>query len=126
MPVDPGVFLRLKSAIDATVSGIGEPAVSVKALADAYTAFRAEAERLAHDNQLDDEFERLFPAPQETASPSTRAGVDPFALASQGNEALSLLNRLSGWLDGFVQTARVSAEAQAYAEARLRQESTTS
>jgi hypothetical protein len=120
---DPGAFLRLKSAIDATIGGIDEKSVAAKAFADAYATFRAEAQRIAQDQGVAEEFSRMFPAPTVVARPTVQRGLDPFGLASDANDALSLLVRLSGWLDGFVQEVRLKMEAEAYATARLKHES---
>lgn len=122
MVTDPGVFLRLKSSIDATLAGMPDKTNAAKALADAYATFRSEVARVAEDNGVTAEFDRLFPAPTTLSHPSIRGGYDPFAAASHANEALSTLTRLSGWLDGFVQQVRLDTEANAYAETRLRQE----
>lgn len=124
MPSDVGLFLRLKSAIDATIAGIDEKSAAAKALADAYATFRSEAEDVARQQGVEAEFGRMFPPPVKVDRPSVRAGgFDPFALASDANDALSLLARLSGWLDGFVQEMRLTAEAEAYAKARIQHES---
>lgn len=120
---DPGVFLRLKHAIDATIGGTEEKSTAAKALSDAYATFRGEAELVARDNDVEDEFQRLFPTARKVDRPSvSQHGFDPFSLASDANDALSLLRRLSGWLDGFAAKARLEAEADAYARARLQQE----
>jgi hypothetical protein len=123
MVSDPGVFLRLKAAIDSTIAGIKDKSTAAKALADAYGTFRTEAERVAVAEGVEDEFNRIFPAATTGQLPKSSGwDVDPFALVGYANEALSLLLRLSGWLDGFVQANRLAVEAEAYARARLQQE----
>lgn len=123
MSGDVGVFLRLKASIDSTLQGVEEKSFGAKALADAYAIFRSEAERVAEQEHALDEFKRLFPPPPDVSAPSARAGFDPIAAASSSAEALSLLARLSGWLDGFVQSIRMQSEADAYARERVRHES---
>lgn len=118
------MFLRLKSAIDATIAGIQEKSTAAKALSDAYATFRSEAEDVARQQGVEAEFGRMFPPPVKVDRPSVRGGgLDPFALASDANDALSLLARLSGWLDGFAQEIRLTAETDAYAKARIQHES---
>lgn len=121
MPTDGGVFLRLKSAIDATLTGLPDRTNAAKALGDAYATFRCEAARVADDEGVTEEFGRLFPPPAPIARPSVNT-FDPITAASDANDAFSLLARLSGWLNGFVQQVRLEGEAKAYAEARARQE----
>jgi hypothetical protein len=123
MSGDPGIFLRLKASLDSTIQGVEEKSFAVKALTDAYAVFRSEAERVAEQEHALDEFKRLFPPPPEVSAPSARGGFDPIVAGGSSAEALSLLARLSGWLDGFVQSIRMQAEADAYARERVRHES---
>lgn len=123
MSSDAGVFLRVRSAIDATIAGIDQGPTAAGALTDAYATFRAEAEQIANAKGVEEEFSRMFPRPTAVQRPSVRGGFDPIAAANDAKQALSLLVRLSGWLDGFVQETRLGFEAEAYAQARLRQES---
>lgn len=122
MPIDPGVFLRLKLSIDATLAGLEQRTLAAQALAEAYASFRSEAERVAEVEGVLDEFGRLFPLPTVARQPSVSAGFDPVAAASGSSESRSLLLRLSGWLGGFVEQTRLELEARAYAEARTGQE----
>lgn len=123
MAIDPGPFLRLKAAIDSTLSGGDDKSLAAKAFSDAYAVFRAEAARIADEEDVVEEFDRLFPAAPTVSTPSVaRGGFDPFKAGSDVAEASSLLRRLAGWLDGFVQSARLEAEAAAYASERVRHE----
>lgn len=102
-----GRFLRLKSAIDATLESTGDSSLAASALAVAYRDFRVEAHQIAEDTETVDEFLRLFPQPLPLA-PTKRlgAGFDPVTAGTSAHEARALLARLSGWLDGFVQELR--------------------
>lgn len=119
---DVGTFLRLKSAVDSTLHRVESKTGAAKALTDAYLTFRSEAALIATAEGIDDEFERLFPGMERVTKPVARAGFDPIAAASAASEAQSLLTRLSGWLDGFVQKVRLEEDAAAYASERIRLE----
>jgi hypothetical protein len=118
--LDSGSYFRLKAAIDATLLGLGSDSTAAKAAADAYATFRAEAERLAADARVVEEFKRMFPIQGEVPRPALSRGYDPIAAESAARESISLLTRLSGWLDGFSRQVQSEAEAQAYADRRER------
>ena len=67
MRSDVGAFLRLTSAIDATLSRVGDKGFAAKPLRDAYMAFRTEASALAKAEDVLAEFDRLFPSVAERA-----------------------------------------------------------
>jgi hypothetical protein len=122
MASDPGAFLRLKAAIDATLAGTEAKSTAARALAERYAAFRAGAARLADESGERDEFDGLFPP----AAPSTsRSGGGP-RVSQQAMEdahaAYALLSGLSGWLNGHAEQVQLDAEARAYSEARQRNE----
>ncbi len=122
MAADPGTYLRLKAAIDATIDRIDEKSMAAKALSDAYAVFRGEALLVAKAESVQPEFDRLFPAPKSVSRPTTRGGYDPIAAASDANEGLALLARLSGWLDGFERQLKFDAVTSIYARARSNQD----
>lgn len=103
-----GRFLRLKSAIDATVRDLGDRSMAAAALLDAYARFRPEARALARDAGTLDEFDRLFPEATEGPTFGGRLsnGFDPIHASQSAKAARGLLVQLSGWLDGFVQEMR--------------------
>lgn len=122
MTADAATALRLKGMVDGVLhnSNADQRPLEAKSLADSYQSLRSEARALATDREIADEFDRLFP-PMNGTPPSATGQL--FEAASFANEAAALLAKLSGWLDGLVQEARLEMEARAYAEARLQQES---
>jgi hypothetical protein len=126
MTIDTGRFLRLKGMVDGVLasSSSDQRSLQAKALSDAYLSLRDEARELAEAEAVTAEFDRLFPN-LPGAVPSSKissAGFDPFEGASYANEAAAALAKLSGWLNGFVEQARLAMEAEAYAKARVNQE----
>jgi len=126
MAIEVGRFLRLKNMVDSVLAQSKQDSRSLegKALADAYSALREEGRALAESVDEVAEFDRLFQPLRGEVPPSkiSSAGFDPFAAASYANEAAAVLARLSSWLNGFVEEARMAMEAEAYAKARLEQE----
>lgn len=126
MGIDAGRALRLKEMVDSVLASAGEDsrALQAKSLSDSYSRLRAEARSIAEKESITEEFDRLFQDLQGEvpAARMSSAGFDPFEASSFANEAAAALAQLSGWLSGLVETARMTLEAQAYAEARLRNE----
>lgn len=120
MATDTASALRLKGMVDSVLrnSNADQRPMEAKSLADAFESFRAETRKFAEERGIAAEFDRLFP--KLTGSPPSTRQL--FEAASFANEAAALLAKLSGWLDGLVQEARMALEAKAYAEARLQQE----
>jgi len=108
-------FMRLKSSIDSTIERVPADAAAAPALASAYHAFREEVKYLAADLDLVAEYERLFPDQRDRRIPSVNS---LFEAARCSNEFLSLLARLSGWLDGQTRAIQMGEEAAAYAKSR--------
>ncbi len=125
MALDVSRFLRLQGAINAAVAAIpsDHAATAVTALAGSYMTMREEV-RLVIDDSLRDEFDRLFPVMDVPAAPNVMrgGGFDPFKSADIANQARARLKAMGGWLDGFVQEARMKMEAEAYASARVKEE----
>ncbi len=116
-----GKLLRLRGAIQATLDALPpqQAAGEGEAMAGAYRRLRAEVCRVVHEED-EDEFKSLFPTTVDRAT--TIVGsilMHPTARYSTGR---GLLASLAGWLDGYIEQARMAMEAQAYAEARVRQE----
>ena len=110
--------MRLRSAVRETMAALhaGEKAGQGVAAPEAYERLRAEALAIVPDDKAE-EFGHLFP--EWTGGKVGRVGMHAVPLAEQ---ALAMLGQLAGWLDGFVEEARLAAEAQAYAVERVRQE----
>jgi hypothetical protein len=127
MSIDVERFIRLRSTVKSASTSLpkGQEVASGRALSDAYRRLRAEvAETIPED--LREEFSKLFP---ENVSFPPSGDVQGSALlqqAAQANAARSLLEQMAGWLDGLVESAehqmRINAEAQAYAQERVKAE----
>lgn len=119
--MDVGKFLRLQGAIESTIEGAKGKSSTQAGLAieDAYVRLRQEV-REAIPEEDREEFDRLFPASIDRVS-RTLAQAPPRQVDRYGT-AQTLLTTLSGWLGGYVQQARMQAEAKAYAEERVRAE----
>jgi hypothetical protein len=115
-------LLRLKAAIDTTLDEVEVDSTSAAALSKAYETFRSEVSVAVFAEGLSDEFDRLFPPGSVAPAPSSSSGFDPRRAAGQANEAAAGLAGISGWIQGNIRALQARAEAEAYAEARLRQE----
>ncbi len=120
--MDVGKFLRLQGAISSTVEFAKDKnsTQAGAAVQDAYYRFRQEV-RDAIPEENREEFDKLFP---DTLNPSQKAHrqTNPVTDLERYGTAQTLLTSLAGWLGGYVQQARMQAEAEAYAEARVRTE----
>ncbi len=120
MTIDVGAFLRLKSAIDSTLSTLKIDPTSAVALSKAYATFQSAGQTLAQDNELGDEFIMLFP-PGSVASGSS-AAHNMVRELGRANEAAAGLAGISGWIEGIQQGIQAKANAEAYAQHRLQHE----
>lgn len=69
MTIDQGKFLRLTSSIRATLDSLGVDGSAAKALSDAYTTYRAEAHLIANQQDVVEEFDRMFPHHSTLSAP---------------------------------------------------------
>ncbi len=110
MSIDVPRFLRLQGAINAAVAAVpaDHAATAVTALVGSYATLREEVRQVVNDD-LHGEFDRLFPIMDVPAAPSVMqgGGFDPFRSADIANLARTRLKTMGGWLDGFVQEARM-------------------
>jgi hypothetical protein len=83
-------------------------ATAVTALVNSYATLREEVRQVV-DEELHGEFDRLFPAMEVPQAPRVMrgGGFDPFKSADVANLARTRLKTMGGWLDGFVQEARM-------------------
>jgi len=116
--IDVGRFVRLVGAIRAAIDSAdpGLAAVAGNALAQTYSRLRAEARNLVPDDRRD-ELDRVCPETLQATG-----GSRMLLQAARFNAARSALSILAGWLQGFVDEARMAMEARAYAEARVKEE----
>ena len=112
-------FFRLKSSIDRTLELVDAEPGSVEGVLDAYVSFRTEAQMVARDNDLEDEFDRLFPSIGDATPPAV---TNLHARKAAAMKYRALLARLSGWLEGSTQAVRLREESRAYAIERARLE----
>lgn len=117
---DVGRFLRLQGAIQAALDSIpmDQAVVAEQPMKDAYLRLRAETRSVIPGETLE-EFDRMFPTEVKVGPTGSSRMV---IRAARFNAARSLLGSLAGWLDGFVQEARMTIEAEAYAHARVEEE----
>jgi hypothetical protein len=108
--IDVPRFLRLQGAINAAVAAVpaDHAATAVTALVGSYATLREEVRQVVN-NDLHGEFDRLFPIMDVPPAPSVMrgGGFDPFKSADLANLARTRLKTMGGWLDGFVQEARM-------------------
>ena len=119
MTPDVGPLIRLRSTIRSLLSGAEKYESETGAvLVTAYQASRSETQGLVGD-AMADELDRVAPEPSFGGTETWQDKID-------FNKAKLALNQLAGWIDGLVEqaqyTARLAAEAEAYAEARLKAE----
>jgi hypothetical protein len=116
--VDVGKLMRLRGAIQGALNSIptDQAPVAGRAMADRWRELREEARNVIPAEQLD-EFESLFPG-----GPEGNPGLGLRGQAAMFNEARGLLGSLAGWLEGFIEEARLQAEAEAYGRERAKQE----
>jgi hypothetical protein len=114
-------YLRLQGAIRAAIDAVpeGQAALAGHAMMNAYRRFRSEA-RANIPNEQFSEFDAMFPTEVifERANPRD----DLQDAAAEFNAARLPLSTMAGWLDGFVQEAKMQMEANAYAKARVKEE----
>lgn len=115
--MDVGKFLRLQGAIRAAHESIppDHAVMGGTAMERAYERLRIEVQDAIPNEHLQ-EFDGLFPEHIGGFGHSPRGEAERF------HAARSLLASMAGWLDGYVQAARMEMEAQAYAEARVKEE----
>jgi hypothetical protein len=120
--MDVGKFLRLQGAIQATIEGsAGKSSTQAgPAVEDAYFRLRQEAWDAIPEKDRE-EFDRLFPS-TVIPSPKARNQMQPVTPLETYGTAQTLLTSLAGWLGGYIQETRMRAEAEAYAEARVKAE----
>jgi hypothetical protein len=118
--IDVGRFLRLTGTLRGVADSI-DPKLAALAgdmLAEAYLRARREVQA-AIPEKHHDEMDRLFPegVPQFAARRE-----DPVEQAEKFNAALGLLRGLAGWLQGFVEEAKMAVNAEALAAAKVKEE----
>lgn len=110
MALDIARFLRLQGAINAAVAAVppDHAATAVTALVGSYATLRQEVRQVVAED-LHGEFDRLFPSMDVPPAPSVMrgGGFDPLKSADVANLARTRLKTMGGWLDGFVQEARM-------------------
>lgn len=117
MTIDVGKILRLAGAVEKAAKIETEyPVQTSSAVSERYKALRLEVARAVEDDARE-EFDRLFPA--ELGG----YGRNPNDMLEKFYAARTLLETLAGWLDGFIQEARMTIEAEAYARERVKRES---
>lgn len=101
----------------------GQAAMAGEAMASTYARVRSDV-REAIPEQYLEEFDRLFPIAAVQPLGAGRGALihSPTAEAQWFNMARALLASLAGWVNGFVEESRMRMEAQAYAEARVKEE----
>ncbi|HSI93372.1 MAG TPA: hypothetical protein VK925_07710 [Jiangellaceae bacterium] len=115
-------LLRIKAAIDSTLKTVEIGPMSGGALAQSYDSYRSEVLIVLSEGETFEEFQRLFAAMAPGTMPHSAAGFDPRKSAGLANQAAAGLAGISGWIDGRQRSYQARAEAQAYADARLRRE----
>ncbi len=110
MAIDVGRFLRLQGAINAAVAAVpaDHAATALTALVGSYASLREEVRQVIDEN-LHGEFDRLFPAMDVPATANVRRGFDPIQSADMANQARTRMKTMGGWLDGFVQEAKLQS-----------------
>jgi hypothetical protein len=86
-----------------------------------YVRLRASARDAVPDEDRD-EFDALFPEKVEAGSVPTFFDVLREQERATFYAVRSLLETLAGWLEGYVQEARMEMEAAEYAKARVKEE----
>jgi hypothetical protein len=119
MDVDVGKFLRLSNLVTRAMDSVPfeQAALAGRALAGTYGQVRGEV-LAAIPEEVREEFERLFPESVRTQQDARGAAVE----VSRFNAAKVALGSLAGWLQGFIDEARLRFEAEAYAAERVKQE----
>jgi hypothetical protein len=117
MTPDVGRLIRLRSTIRATVEAAERhTGKSGALLVGAYQAARAELKDVAGED-LAGELDRVIPDHEF-------GGKEAFQDRFDFGIAKVMLSRLAGWIDGLIEEAqyaqRLAAEAEAYAEARVK------
>ncbi len=109
---DIGRYLRLQGAIRAAIDAVpdGQAALAGHAMMNAYRRFRSEARTVIAPENFS-EFDAMFPTGVifERANPRD----DLQDAAAEFNAARLQLSTTAGWLDGFVQEAKMQMEAEA-------------
>jgi hypothetical protein len=115
--MDAGKFLRLQKMVEAAASSAKESnaVMAAKAMQEAYNRVRGEV-RETIPAARQEEFDRLFKSRLGGYGGGPRGEADRF------HEAKTTLATLAGWLGGFVEEARLEAEVEAYAKARIKAE----
>jgi hypothetical protein len=120
MTPDTGRLIRLRSTIRAVLDAAPEweGGRTGEVLVEGYRAARAEIAAMVGDI-LADELDRVVP---DRLFGGDETWQDKFDFVN----AKLMLSQLAGWIDGLIEQAqfssRLAAEAEAYAEARLKQE----
>jgi hypothetical protein len=118
---DVARYLRLRGAVDGALTAHAEEhaVMASDSMVHAYVSLRQEV-RATIPSEHHEEFDRLFPV--ELPDPRGDLGSRPMRAAMRFEAARGALGRMSGWLDGFVQAAKMHLEATAYAQERVRRE----
>ena len=118
---DIGRYIRLQGAIRASIDAVpeGQAPVAGMAMVNVYRRFRAEAKKVIPSDHAE-EFDAMFP--DDVAIQRANPRDDLLDSAARYTGARLLLATLAGWLDGFVQEAKMQIEADAYAQARVKEE----
>ena len=118
--MDVARFLRLQGAIRAALDSVaeGNAVIGSDAMVASYMRLREEVWS-AVPNEDKPEFDRVCP---HNAIKGAGGRTDLRTAASHYSEARTLLAVMAGWLDGYVQHARMAMEAEATARERVRQE----
>ena len=88
-------------------------------MVNAFRRFRAEAKAVIPPDKVA-EFDAMFPSDVDIERANPRD--DLLDRAALYNTSRLLLSTLAGWLEGFVREANMQLEANAYAEARVKEE----
>jgi hypothetical protein len=115
--VDLRRALSLQSALRSAALAISEESAPMAsdAMLNSYRKLRREVRSVIPEDDVE-ELDRLFPE-GITARGRTREELDTARFFA----ARSALQQLAGWLDGYAQVVQIEANAEAYADARLKE-----
>ena len=125
--VDLGRLLRAKNMIESATTAVAADASSARALTESYQRLRQTIRQLIEGEGLEGEFDQLFPeidiAEAPTARLAGRSGLQHnLELETDARRASTLLQQLSGWLNGMIQEQTLEQQIAANAEAYARQQ----
>lgn len=118
--MDVARFLRLQGVVRAAAASASEDnaVVAADAMMHSYQRLRGEVQQGIPDEDRA-EFDRMFP---ENVSEFAVARGVPTQQAGKFHAARGLLEQMAGWLDGYVRSVQMEAEAKEYAAARVKEE----